>query len=79
MMNNRGGVLYLGVDDKGIPVGLKSDLDARGRKCGMSPALDAYMRQINRQGEEWFGETYWKYGTLKPINEHNVVSIVVEP
>lgn len=45
----------------------------------MSPTLDAYMIQINRQGEEWFGETYWKYVTLKPINEHNVVSIVVEP
>ena len=79
MMNNRGGVLYLGVDDKGIPVGLKNDLDTLARKFGMSPTLDAYMIQINRQGEEWFGETYWKYVTLKPINEHNVVSIVVEP
>jgi len=79
MMNNRGGVLYLGVNDKGVPVGLKNDLDNLSKKFNLSPSLDAYMLHISKQGEEWFGETYWKYVTLKPISEHNVVSIVVEP
>ncbi len=79
LMNNRGGVLYLGVNDKGVPVGVKNDLDCLARKYNQSPTLDAYMLHINRMGEEWFGETYWKYVTLKPIREHNVVSIAVEP
>lgn len=79
MMNNRGGVLYLGVNDKGIPVGVKNDLEYLAKKYGQSPTLDAYMLQINKMGEEWFGETYWKYVTLKPISEHNVVCITIEP
>ena len=79
MMNNRGGVLYLGVNDKGVPVGVKNDLNILSKKYNLDSTLDAYMLHINRQGEEWFGETYWKYVTLKPINEHNVVSIVIEP
>ena len=79
MMNNRGGILYLGVNDKGIPVGLKSDLEHLSRKHNLSPTIDAYMLYISRIGEEWFGETYWKYVTLKPVSEHNVVSIIIEP
>ena len=79
MMNNRGGILYLGVNDKGIPVGLKSDLEHLSKKHNLSPTLDAYMLYISRIGEEWFGETYWKYVTLKPVSEHNVVSIIIEP
>lgn len=79
MMNNRGGILYLGVNDKGIPVGLKNDLENLSSKFNLSPTLDAYMLHISKQGEEWFGETYWKYVTLKPISEHNVVSILIEP
>lgn len=79
MMNNRGGVLYLGVNDKGIPVGVKGDLDILSSKYKQVATLDAYMLHISKQGEEWFGETYWKYVTLKPITEHNVVSIVIEP
>ena len=79
MMNNRGGILYLGVNDKGIPVGLKSDLEHLSRKHNLSPTIDAYMLYISKIGEEWFGETYWKYVTLKPVSEHNVVSIIIEP
>lgn len=79
MMNNRGGILYLGVNDKGIPVGLKSDLEHLSKKHNLSPTLDAYILYISRIGEEWFGETYWKYVTLKPVSEHNVVSIIIEP
>ena len=79
MMNNRGGILYLGVNDKGIPVGLKSDLEHLSKKHNLSPTLDAYMLYISKIGEEWFGETYWKYVTLKPVSEHNVVSIIIEP
>lgn len=79
MMNNRGGILYLGVNDKGIPVGLKSDLEHLSKKHNLSPTLDAYMLYISRIGEEWFGETYWKYVTLKLVSEHNVVSIIIEP
>lgn len=79
MMNNRGGVLYLGVNDKGIPVGVKADLDRLTKQFSLPPTLDAYMLHISKLGEEWFGETYWKYVTLKPISEHNVVSIVIEP
>lgn len=79
MMNNRGGILYLGVNDKGIPVGLKSDLDYLSKKFSLSANLDAYILHISKIGEEWFGETYWKYVTLKPISEHNVVSIIIEP
>ena len=79
MMNNRGGVLYLGVNDKGIPLGVKADLEYISKKHNLAPTLDAYMLYISKMGEEWFGETYWKYVTLKPISEHNVVSIVIEP
>ncbi len=79
MMNNRGGVLYLGVNDKGIPVGVKRDLEYLYRTYHQSPTLDAYMLYISRLGEEWFGETHWKYVTLKPMSEHNVVSIIIEP
>ncbi len=79
MMNNRGGILYLGVNDKGIPVGLKSDLEHLSKKHNLSPTLDVYILYISRIGEEWFGETYWKYVTLKPVSEHNVVSIIIEP
>lgn len=79
MMNNRGGVLYLGVDDRGVPVGVKNDLNYISKRYNLSPTLDAYMLKISQMGEEWFGETCWKYVTLKPISEHNVVSIVVEP
>lgn len=79
MMNNRGGVLYLGVNDKGVPVGLKNDLEFLAKTHKVSPTLDAYMLYISKQGEDWFKETYWKYVTLKPISEHNVVSIIVEP
>lgn len=79
MMNNRGGVLYLGVNDKGIPVGVKNDLEHLSRTLRLSPTLDAYMLYISKMGETWFGETYWKYVTLKPISEHNVVSIRIEP
>lgn len=79
MMNNRGGILYLGVNDKGIPVGLKSDLEHLSKKHNLSPTIDAYMLYISKIGEEWFGETYWKYVTLKPVSEHNVVSIIIEP
>ena len=79
MMNNRGGVLYLGVNDKGIPVGVKRDLEHLYRTYHQSPTLDAYMLYISRLGEEWFGETHWKYVTLKPMSEHNVVSIIIEP
>lgn len=79
MMNNRGGVLYLGVNDKGIPVGVKSDLENLSKKFNLPPSLDAYMLHISKLGEEWFGETYWRYVTLKPISEHSVISVVVEP
>lgn len=79
MMNNRGGIMYLGVDDKGVPVGLKRDLLKLSKNFNMSATLDSYMRYISRMGEEWFGEQYWKYVTLKPISEHNVVSIIIEP
>lgn len=60
MMNNRGGVLYLGVNDKGIPVGVKNDLEHLSRTLRLSPTLDAYMLYISKMGETWFGETYWK-------------------
>lgn len=79
MMNNRGGVLYLGVNDRGIPVGLKNDLENLAKMLKVAPTLDAYMIYISKMGEDWFGEKYWKYVTLKPISEHNVVSIVIEP
>ncbi len=79
MMNNRGGVLYLGVNDKGVPVGVANDLETLARQHNVPSTLDAYMLHISRMGEQWFGETYWKYVTLKPIREHNVVSINIEP
>lgn len=79
MMNNRGGVLYLGVNDKGIPVGVKADLEKMASQYNMPPTLDSYMLHISRQGEEWFGETCWKYVTLKPVSEYNVVSVIVDP
>lgn len=79
MMNNRGGVLYLGVDNNGCPVGLKGDLDKLSKNYNVPATLDAYMLHISRMGEEWFGESRWKYVTLKPISEYNVVSIVIDP
>ena len=79
MMNNRGGVMYLGVNDKGIPVGVKGDLDHLSKQNHQAATLDAYMLHISRMGEEWFGETQWKYVTMRPISEHNVVSIIIEP
>lgn len=49
MMNNRGGVLYLGVNDKGVPVGLNSDLKILTDT--QSPAtLDAYIIYISKMG-----------------------------
>lgn len=57
----------------------QSDLEHLSKKHNLSPTLDAYMLYISKIGEEWFGETYWKYVTLKPVSEHNVVSIIIEP
>jgi hypothetical protein len=37
------------------------------------------MLHISKMGEEWFGERFWKYVTLKPIPELLVVSIIIEP
>lgn len=79
MMNNRGGVLYLGVNDRGIPVGLKNDLQTLSSRYNKAATLDAYMLHISKMGEEWFGERFWKYVTLKPIPELLVVSIIIEP
>ena len=79
MMNNRGGVLYLGVNDRGIPVGLKNDLQTLSSRYNKAATLDAYMLHISKMGEEWFGERFWKYVTLKPIPELLVVSSIIEP
>lgn len=79
MMNNRGGVVYLGVNDNGVPVGIKNDLETLQRKYKKQPTMDAYKLYINKLGDDWLGEAQWKYVTLKPITEHNVLSIVVEP
>lgn len=79
MMNSNGGVLFLGVNDKGIPVGVKNDLEYLSRKYNRSASLDSYMQYISKEGEDWFGETYWKYVKLKPMSEYNVVCINIEP
>lgn len=79
MMNNRGGVLYLGVNDKGVPVGLNSDLKILSQTHNLPATLDAYIIYISKMGEECFGETYWKYVTIRPMSEYNVVSIAIEP
>lgn len=79
MMNNRGGVLYLGVNDKGAPVGLQNDLEKLASQHNRLSTLDAFIIYISQQGEQWFGETYWKYVTIKPIREYNILSILVDP
>lgn len=79
MLNNRGGVLYLGVNDRGIPVGLDEDLANLARQNRVPATLDQYMIHINRLGEEWLGETVWRYVRLRPLPDYNVVAVNIEP
>ena len=83
MMNNRGGVVYLGVgedqDGIGRPEGLDVDLaELAKRKLGRD-CLDDYVVYINRIGGKWLGETPWSYVTITQDREYNIVKINVEP
>lgn len=83
LMNNRGGVVYLGVgedqDGLGRPVGLDLDLEELSRRDHVRSSLDDYEVYINRKGEDWLGETAWSYVTIKQDREYNIIKIYVEP
>lgn len=83
MMNNRGGVVYLGVgedqDGLGRPVGLDLDLEELSRRDHVRSSLDDYVVYINRKGEGWLGETAWHYVRITQDREYNIIKINVDP
>ena len=79
MLNSNGGTLYLGVNDHGTPIGLGRDLARLEQFYKVAPTLDQLMLHISHEGEKQFTEPVWRYVSLKPMAEYNVIKMEVEP